>query len=85
MSEEKTLTASNDAAAPSASASSGAAGTRKKTGARAASSTRRGRAQGSTEASAAGFGEPALESQSRAQNPSLGDDPYQSGQRLWPD
>jgi hypothetical protein len=85
MSEEKTLTASNDAAAPGASSGSGAASTRKKTSARAASSARRGRAQGASGASTSGFGEPALASQARAQNPSLGDDPYQSGQRIWPD
>lgn len=83
MSEDKTLTASNDAGTAGSSAGGGSAGTRKKTTARAASSSRSGRGQGASSGST--FGKAALESQARAQNPSLGDDPFQSGQRIWPD
>jgi hypothetical protein len=78
MSEEKTLSASNDAAASSS------ATTRKKAPARGASAARRSRGQSSGQ-SGGGFGKAALESQARAQNPSTGDDPFESGQRIWPD
>lgn len=85
MSEDKTLTASNDAGAAGSTAGGGSAATRKKTTARASSSSRSARTRESGTTSASTFGKAALESQARARNPSLDDDPFQSGQRIWPD
>jgi hypothetical protein len=81
MSEEQNTTGAGGVSAPKPSAGGTAAAARRKTPARSGSSSRRARAQGSTPGSLAGA---ALASQSHAQNPQ-GDDPFQSGQRIWPD
>lgn len=87
MSEETILSAPAEAPASSTgTASTTAAGstTRKKAPAKAATPARRNRQRLSASDSQSSFGAAALASESRAQNPST-DDPFQSGQRIWPD
>jgi len=88
MSEEKTSTASTNTANTTktgSSAASPAPTARKKAPVKAAAATRRARPQRPVGAgSSKGLKPAALESQSRAQNPSV-DDPFQGGQRIWPD
>jgi hypothetical protein len=82
MSEDQSAPVTTAADAPKQAAGGSASATRKKAPARAGSATRRTRAQGSSRASV-GLSA-ALASQARLQNPQ-GDDPFQSGQRIWPD
>lgn len=84
MSEETNVSAPVEAPAPAASVTTPGSTTRKKAPAKVAAATRRARQRSSTSASQPVFGSAALASCSRAQNPSL-DDPFQSGQRIWPD
>lgn len=86
MSEETIVSAPAEAPASAAGgASTTASGTaaRKKAPTKAAATARRSR-QSSAAIAPASFGTAALGSESRAQNPS-NDDPFQSGQRIWPD
>lgn len=87
MSEETMVTAPADPSAPASGAANTAAsgaGGRKKAPVKAASTARRGRQRPAAAVSTSSFGTAALASESRSQNPSS-DDPFQSGQRIWPD
>lgn len=83
MSEEKPTSATSRPATPRSAPSTGTAAARKKAPARAATTARRTRTQRAAPAAAV-LAAAALDSESRAQNPQ-GDDPFQSGQRIWPD
>ena len=76
MNDQTTPSASNDSAT-----TAGSAPVRRKAPARRTVAARRGPAN---TAGTRTFGQAALQSDARAQNPQ-GDDPFQSGQRIWPD
>ncbi len=84
MSEETIQSAAPAASSGAEGTTTTSPATRKKAPTKAASTARRSRQRASAPTARSDFGVAALASSSRADSPSI-DDPFQSGQRIWPD